>query len=181
MKRPALALLGVLMVPAGVHAQSDQIESALATAPARGRDNIAVIQWSADYTYTTLKEGSGPMVCFHRGPERGRPDFSVQCTSAANLDRVAQNRKFRAESEDRPGENALIAAAEDNGTRVAPEYGSVWINTNGDDQASARTHTTIAMPGATTASTGFPENGRGGGAFIMGAGTTGAHLMTPGH
>lgn len=181
MKRLIIALLGVLAVPAGVAAQSDMIESALASAPARGRDNTAVIQWNADYTYETLKEGTNNMVCYHRGPERGRPAFSVQCTSVANLPRVAQNRRFRADTEDRGSENAMIEAAEADGTRVAPEYGSLWISTNGDDQASAGTHTTVAIPGATTESTGFPENGRGGGAFIMGAGTSGAHLMTPGH
>jgi hypothetical protein len=52
---------------------------------------------------------------------------------------------------------------------------------NGNDQAGARTHTTIAVPFATTASTGLPENGREGGAWIMDAGTSTAHIMTPGH
>jgi hypothetical protein len=52
---------------------------------------------------------------------------------------------------------------------------------NGNDQAGARTHTTIAVPFATTASTRLPENGREGGAWIMDAGTSTAHIMTPGH
>ena len=76
---------------------------------------------------------------------------------------------------------AVLDAAEADGTRVKPEYGSVWISMNGDDQASARIHTTIAVPGATTESTGLPDNPRQGGAWIMGAGTTNAHIMTPGH
>ena len=59
--------------------------------------------------------------------------------------------------------------------------GSFWISMNGADQASARIHTTIAVPGATTESTGLPDNPRQGGAWIMGAGTTTAHIMTPGH
>ena len=50
----------------------------------------------------------------------------------------------------------------------------------GDDQARARVHTTIAVPGATTASTGLPESGSGGGAYIMDAGTSSAHIMIPG-
>ena len=39
---------------------------------------------------------------------------------------------------------------------------------------------TIAVPGATMASMGLPENARGGGTWIMDAGTTTAHLMIPG-
>ena len=38
----------------------------------------------------------------------------------------------------------------------------------------------IAVPGATTESTGLPESGSEGGAFIMGAGTSTAHIMIPG-
>ena len=64
---------------------------------------------------------------------------------------------------------------------MEPEYGSVWISMNGPDQASARIHTTIAVPGATTESTGLPDNPRQGGAWIMNAGTTTAHIMTPTH
>ena len=73
-----------------------------------------------------------------------------------------------------------VAAAEENGTRVLPEYGSAFISMNGRDAASARTHITIAVPGATTESTGLPDNPRSGGAWIMDAGTTTAHIMIPG-
>ena len=74
----------------------------------------------------------------------------------------------------------MLDAAEADGTRVKPEYGSVWISMNGPDQANARIHTTIAVPGATTASTGLPDNRGEGGAWIMAAGTSTAHIMTPG-
>ena len=71
-------------------------------------------------------------------------------------------------------------AAEADGTRVLPEYGSLFISRNGDDQASARSHTTVAVPGATTESIGLPESPDQGGAWIMNAGTSYAHIMTPG-
>ena len=74
----------------------------------------------------------------------------------------------------------MVAAAEENGTRVMPEYGSVWIHMDGRDQVSARIHTTIAVPGATTESTGLPDNRSAGGAYIMAAGTSSAHIMIPG-
>jgi hypothetical protein len=36
------------------------------------------------------------------------------------------------------------------------------------------------VPGATTASTGLPSDNKQGGVWIMNAGTSTAHLMTPG-
>jgi hypothetical protein len=50
----------------------------------------------------------------------------------------------------------------------------------GPDQATARTHFTVAVPGATATSMGLPDTGRGGGVWIMNAGTSTAHLMIPG-
>ena len=175
--------LGVLAVSTSAYAQTtaEIIERALAAAPGRAREGAAVIKWNPDHTHETLQEGTNRLVCFDRSGERGRQPFAVQCTSVGNLDRVAQNRRFRAESPEIKDAEAMLDAAETNGTRVKPEFGSLWISMNGSDQASARTHTTIAVPGATTASIGLPDNPRQGGAWIMDAGTTTAHIMTPGH
>jgi len=81
---------------------------------------------------------------------------------------------------DKTGKQAALDAAEANGTRVKPEYGSVWYDMNGPDLEHARIHVTIAVPGATTQSTGLPDNPKQGGVWIMNAGTTTAHIMTPG-
>jgi hypothetical protein len=75
---------------------------------------------------------------------------------------------------------AMLDAAEKDGTRAKPEFGSVWYHLMGDDREHARPHMTIAVPMATTASLGLPDNNRQGGVWIMNAGTTTAHLMTPG-
>jgi len=183
MKRVALLILGIATISPGSYAQSDAelIEQALAAAPTRARDDATVIKWSADHTYSTVKEGTNRVVCYSRADQRDRPPFAVQCTNMENLERVAQNRRFRAESSDAAGERALVAAAAQNGTRVTPEFGSFFRSMNGQEQASARIHQTIAMPGATTASAGFPESRDQGGAWIMAAGTTEAHLMIPGN
>ena len=181
MKRILLAVLGLLTLSAGADAQStaQTIERALRAAPARAREDATVISWRADYTYRTLKEGTSQLVCYDRSGDPGQPAFAVACTVLGNLDRIAQNRRFAAEGGDRAGTRALVAAAAENGTRVRPVFGSAWMDLGGDNQMSARTHTTIAMPGATEASSGFPESGAGGGAFIMAAGTSEAHLMVP--
>ncbi len=74
----------------------------------------------------------------------------------------------------------MLDAAEANGTRVKPEYGSVWYDLSGADHAHTHLHVTIAVPGATTQSTGLPDNPKQGGVWIMNAGTSTAHIMTPG-
>ncbi len=181
MKRIALLAVGIAAFATGAYAQTDAqlIEQSLAAAPTRGRADATVVKWAANHTHTTIKEGTNKIVCYSRADQRDRPAFAVQCTSLANLDRVAQNRRFRADSTDAASEQALVAAAEKNGTREKVEYGSWFRSMNGADQMSAGVHTTIAMPGATGASTGFPEGRDAGGAFIMAAGTTEAHLMVP--
>ena len=181
MKRIILAVVGVLTVTTGVDAQStaQTIERALLAAPARGRDAATVVSWNADDTYQTLKEGTSQLVCYDQSGDPSEAAFSVACTALGNLDRVAQNRRFAADGGDRAGTRALVAQSQENGTRVQPVFGSPFLTLSGDDLASARIHITIATPGATAASTGFPESRRGGGAWIMGAGTSEAHLMTP--
>jgi hypothetical protein len=74
----------------------------------------------------------------------------------------------------------MLDAAEKDGSRVKPEYGSVWYHLMGPDREHARTHMTIAVPGATTQTTGLPDNAKQGGVWIMNAGTTTAHFMIPG-
>ena len=183
MKRIVLIVLafGALAFSSTVYAQTDAelIEMALGAAPRRAREGAAVVKWAADHSYTTIKEGTNQVVCYDRTNERDRQPYDVQCTSKMNLDRVAQNRRLHAESTDADGERALVAAADKNGTRVKAEYGSFFRTFRGADQTSAGLHMTIAMPGATTASSGFPDSRDQGGAFIMAAGTTEAHLMTP--
>jgi len=181
MKRMLPIVVGALAVAAGAIAQSSpEIERALAAAPAQMQKDATVIKWKDDGTYETLKKGTNRLVCYDRSGVGGHAPFAVQCTSIANLDRVKQNREFEAIA-DKNERQAKIDAAEKNGTRVKPEYGSVWFSMNGPDQEHARMHVTIAVPGATTASTGLPDNPKQGGVWIMAAGTTTAHLMTPGH
>lgn len=155
-------------------------DSILAAAPANQRADATVIKWNkADFTYETLKKGTNKMVCYDRSGFPLQQAFSIECTSTGNLERVAQNMKAEATG-DKAKSEAMLADMEKNGTRVKPEYGSVWFHLMGPDKDHPRQHMTVALPGATTASTGLPDNGRSGGAWIMNAGTTTAHLMVPG-
>ena len=180
MKSLALAL-GLLAISTSAIAQTPEetIERALMAAPRQMKEGATVVKWKADNTYDTLKKGTNRLVCYDRSGEPGQQPFAVQCTSIANLDRVAQNRKFEAMT-DKTARAAALEAAEKDGSRVKPEFGSVWLTMNGADKDHARIHTTIAVPGATTQSMGLPDNNKQGGVWIMNAGTSTAHLMTPG-
>lgn len=181
MKRMILSVLGVLVLSSPGFAQSNDeaIEKALSPAPRQMREGATVIKWKADNTYDTLRKGTNRLVCYDRSGENGQPAFAVQCTSIANLDRVAQNRKFEA-NPDKAARQAALDAAEKDGSRVKPEFGSVFYSMSGPDKEHSRIHVTIAVPGATAQSLGLPDNPKMGGVWIMNAGTSTAHLMTPG-
>jgi hypothetical protein len=181
MKCMVPVVLSTLFISIGAFAQTpdDAIQKALLAAPRQMKEGATVIKWKPDFTYETLKKGSNHLVCFDRSGQPGQRPFTVECTSLANLDRVAQNLKFEA-LPDKKATQAALEAAEKDGTRVKPEFGSVFIRLSGPDQAGAHMHTTIAVPGASAQSLGMPDNPGQGGVWIMNAGTTTAHLMTPG-
>jgi hypothetical protein len=181
MKRMIPIVLSTLAISTGALAQApaDANATALAAAPANLREGATVIKWKPDFTYDTLKKGTNRLVCYDRSGFPTQQPFSIECTSIANLDRVAQNLKAEATGV-RAKAQAMLDAMEKDGTRVKPEYGSMWYHLMGPDREHARTHTTVAVPGASTQSTGLPDNNNQGGAWIMNAGTTTAHLMIPG-
>jgi hypothetical protein len=181
MKRIAMFVLSVMVISISALGQTQDaaIDTALLAAPANLREGAAVIKWKPDFTYDTLRKGTNRLVCYDRTGFPEQQPFSVECTSIANLDRVAQNLKFEAGG-DKIKTQVLLDAAEKDGTRVKPEYGSVWYHMLGPDREHAHAHVTIAVPGATTQSIGLPDNNKQGTVWIMNAGTTTAHLMTPG-
>jgi hypothetical protein len=178
MMRNALMLVSLLALSGSVFAQSPDIDTPLLAAPANLRAGATVIKWKPDFTHETLKKGTNRLVCYDRSGQPGQQPFSLECTSIANIDRVAQNMKFEAMGDRK---QAMLDAAEKDGTRVKPEFGSVFYNLGGADRESARAHTTVAVPFATTQSLGLADNNKQGGAWIMNAGTSTAHLMIPGH
>ncbi len=196
MNRTALFVIGILTIataslpqgrgtpapPPALEPGASQadVDKALIAAPTNQRDQATVVKWKPDFSYDTLRKGTNRLVCYDRSGFPLQQPFSVQCTSIANLDRVAQNLKAEATG-DRKKSEALLAEMEKNGTRVKPEFGSMWHSVAGPDREKAqRHHAMIAVPGATAESLGLPDNPRQGGAWIMNAGTTTAHIMIPG-
>ena len=181
MKRIALLVLGIMAASASAFAQSTpEVDKALIAAPTPQKEGATVIKWKPDYTYDTIRKGTNNLVCYDLSGLPGQQPFSIECTSVNNLGRVAQNLKFEAAG-DKAKTKALLDAAEKDGTRVKPEYGSIWWHAMGD-ASNPRKHMTIAVPGATSASLGgIPDNPKQGGLWLMDSGTSTAHLMVPGN
>ncbi len=172
----------VLLLAGAAFAQSPDpaIDKALLAAPQQMKAGATVIKWKSDFTYDTLRKGTNRLVCYERPVQPGQQPFSVECTSIANLERVSQS--LKTETITNPQERqAAFEAMERAGKWTKPEFGSIFYNLTGADQATARSHATICVPGATGQSLGLPENANQGGAWIMNAGTSAAHLMMPGH
>jgi len=195
MNRILITVVGVLALATSIAAQGGRgapppppplepgasqadVDTALLAAPANLAGQATVIKWKPDFTYTTLRKGTNRLVCYDRSGQPNQPPFSTECTSLGNLERVAQNMRFEAMGDKR---QEALTAAEKDGTRVKPEYGSMFYNFGGPSREMARGHATVAVPGATTQSTGLPDNNKMGGAWIMNAGTSTAHIMIPGH
>ncbi|MGE0445467.1 MAG: hypothetical protein AB7P99_09580 [Vicinamibacterales bacterium] len=166
--------------PLEAGASQADVDLALLAAPANLKDQATVIKWNpADWTYTTLRKGTNRLLCFDKSGLPGQLPFSIECTSIANLDRARQNMRFETEP-DRAKRQAALDAAEADGTRAKPEFGSIWYHLMGPSREQARTHMTIAVPGATGNTLGLPENAREGRVWVMNPGTSTAHLMVPG-
>ena len=183
MKRTVLLAVGLLALVSPAFAQTPAAgphDAALAAAPANLREGAMVIKWKADGSYDTLRPGTNRLMCYDQSGDAGEQPISSQCTSVGNLDRVKQNKIYEAKIADRTAREAALTELEKAGTRVKPEFGSVFYTRQGKDATAMRLHVTIAVPNATAASLGIPDNNKMGGAYIMGAGTTAAHIMTPG-
>lgn len=175
-----LALTAGATVITIAQAPDPAIDKALLAAPQPMKAGATVIKWKSDFTYDTLRKGTNRLVCYERPVPPGQPAFSVECTSIGNLERVAQSLKTETIA-DPAARRTAFEEMEKAGKWTRPEFGSIFYNLNGADQANARSHATIAVPGATKQTLGLPEDGNQGGAWIMNAGTSAAHIMMPGH
>jgi hypothetical protein len=160
-------------------ASQADVDKAVLALPENLRNQAMVIKWKPDFSYDTLRKGANGLVCYDRSGYPLQQPFSVECTASANLDRAAQNLKAEKLGE-RPKAQEALNEQEKSGTRAKPVFGSVWYHLAGPDREHARSHMTIAVPGATAESLGLPDKPTQGTIWIMNAGTTTAHLMVPG-
>ena len=183
-----MRLVWCLLVCAGImtsfalFAQSNEqlIAKILMAAPERLRAEAAVIGWQDDGTRMTIRRGSHGVVWWDQSDEPRKRTYASRCTSEANLPRVEQNRSWVTSGQSQDEIQKMMNDAEENGSRKVSEFGTVYYSVNTDDPDNANIHITISVPNATSQLLGVPSERTNSNVWIMGAGTSGAHLMIPG-
>ena len=186
-----VVLAGAALLPASLTAQTPaprplpaelQIRLAVQAAPATLRDSVTVQGWDANGRFTTLRTGSGTMICV--GPDPAAERFEVSCHHRDLEAFLARGRALAAQGV--TGERRTRARWEEiaNGTLRLPggTMNSILTGSSFDSASGAIREPflrwVIYVPDATVASTGLSDVPTGPGQpWLMFAGTPGAHIM----
>lgn len=183
---PLLLLALTVQAPAtspNVPSADAQIAGAVQAAPADQRDSATVVGFDPSGKHTTLRKGTGTLVCLADDP--AQTGFSVACYHkdlepfmARGRELAAAGTKGRGPAEDVRYKE--IAA----GTIKMPTVPTLLTVVQGSsfDAASGTvaesyTRWVIYTPGATPESTGLPTTPGPGAPWLMFPGTPGAHIM----
>jgi hypothetical protein len=159
-----------------------QIRLAVQAAPPALRDSATVQGYDAAGTLVTLRRGTNAMICL--APDPRRPPLEVSCHHKGLEPFLARGRELltqgvRGEQRTRTRWDEIAA-----GTLPLPQGAAIHILTgSGFDSATAEIRDpflrwVVYLPGATSATTGLPEQPAGPGQpWLMFAGTPGAHIM----
>jgi hypothetical protein len=178
----ALLLASALAQPS-VPPADVQIAGAVQAAPADQRATATVIGFDAQGTPTTLRQGTGTLVCLADDPKDTA--FSVACYHKDLEPFMARGRALAAEGTkgrgpaDDPRYKEIAA-----GTLAMPSVPTLLTIVQGSSfdaaagtVADSYTRWVIYTPGATSESTGLPTTPGPGAPWLMFPGTPGAHIM----
>jgi hypothetical protein len=187
MTHTLLTALGALVVTtaaaqAPMPAPEVQIAGAVQAAPADQRESATVIGFDAQGKHTTLRKGSGILVCLADDPREDK--FNVACYHKDLEPYMARGRELAALGTKGRGPEDLRWKEIQAGTLVMPReprlttivQGSAFDATAGT-VADSYTRWVIYTPGATPESTGLPVTPGPGAPWLMFPGTPGAHIM----
>jgi hypothetical protein len=190
--RTGLALtLTILATGASAQTQTipsadDQIAAAVLPLPAEARPTATVLGYGSDGKLTTLRKGTGTMICLADDPKIAT--FHVACYHDAMEPFMARGRDLRASGVTGPQVDSVrFREAKAGSLKIPNNPSSLYSLTGGAfDPASktapgARWLYVVYIPYATGASTGLSEKPQANAPWIMFAGTPKAHIMfTPG-
>jgi hypothetical protein len=176
-------LVLIIFLPASLQAQSvpdaeTQIETAVRAAPESMREAATVRGYTEDGAVTTLRDGSGELVCLADDPTTD--GFHVACYHESLAPFMQRGRELR-----RQGVTAVdsVRRAEiENGALSYPDQPATLYNLSGSyDPATgniedaSRLHV-VYVPYATGSETGLPTRPEGG-PWLMNPGEPWAHIM----
>lgn len=186
MTRPLLfalaALAGSTAAAAQVPPPDVQIAGAVQAAPADQRAGATVIGYGADGKATTLRTGTGTLVCLADDPRQEA--FSVACYHkdlepfmARGRELAAQGVKGRGAEDQRWKEIERGALAMPKEPRLLTVVAGSGFDAATGAVADSYTRWVLYVSGATAESTGLPTTPGPGAPWLMFPGTPGAHIM----
>jgi hypothetical protein len=161
-----------------------QIAAAVLAAPKDMRQDATVLGYNSAGKLTTLRKGTGPMVCLASNP-KGK-QFHVACYHRSLEPFMARGRALRAEGVAEEKVDSVRFADVRAGRVVMPEHPAMLYSLTGPsgsfDPATgtapkAKPLFVVYMPDATVASTGLSDKPVEGAPWIMDPGTPKAHIM----
>lgn len=181
----ALALtLGGPIAAAQVPPAPQQITAALLAAPKELRQDATVLGYAPDGKLTTLRKGTGPMICLASKP--GGKQFHVACYHRSLEPFMARGRALRAQGVPEERVDSVRFADVRAGRVAMPRRAAMLYSLTGPagsfDSATgtapkAKPLFVVYLPNSTVASTGLPATPVEGMPWIMDPGTPKAHIM----
>ena len=181
-------LLGVLALNttiacAQVPPAPQQIAAAVLAAPKELRHDATVLGYSADGKLTTLRKGTGPMVCLASNP--GEKQFHVACYHQSLEPFMARGRFLRANGVPEKNVDSVRFDEVRAGTLAMPPNAAMLYSLTGPAGSFApppaprrrRNRCSWYLPNATVASTGLSATPVEGAPWIMDPGTPKARIM----
>ena len=187
-------VLGTFLVASAAAAQApaaaiptaaEQIEQAVLPLPNDLRAGATVLGYAADGKFTSLRAGTGSMVCLSSNPQLAR--WHVACYHKSLEPFMARGRELRTQGVQGPQVDTVrFREAREGKLKMPTEPALLYSLTGPKDSFDAATKTApkaqplfvVYMPGATSESTGLsaaPQ--RGGTPWVMFPGTPKAHIM----
>lgn len=151
-----------------------QITQAVSPLPEMLRAGATVVSYDAKGMPVVLRQGTNNIIC---NPSAGGEGFAVNCYEKVMKTQNDMAAKLRAEGKDAKAVQAAMQEARASGKLPAVPMGTASYSRFGKTEADSRVTWRIALPGATTASTGLPDKkGADGDPWLQLGGTPNAHV-----
>jgi hypothetical protein len=159
-----------------------QIAAAVLPLPADARASATVLGYGSDGKLTTLRKGTGSMICLARDPKLAQ--FHVACYHESMEPFMARGRELRASGVTGTQVDSVRFREARTGALKLPNHpASLYSLTGGTFDAATKTAPgarwlyVVYIPYATTATTGLSDKPQADAPWIMFPGTPKAHIM----
>lgn len=170
----AALLVTAFAGPAFAQDKEAQIAQAVSPLPEMLRAGASVISYDSKGMPMVLRQGTNNIIC---NPNQSADGFAVNCYEKVMKTQNDMQAKLRAEGKDQKAIQAAMQEARAAGKLPAVPLGTASYSRIGKSDAESRVTWRIALPGATTESTGLPDKkGAAGDPWLQLGGTPNAHI-----